>query len=147
MNQSGRGTAVSIRTVLASVLQHAQAQHAPLEQIQRQWRALVGRVLAAHTRPVSLRRGRLVVHADHPGDSFMLSYQRVTLLQHLQTMSNARVEEIVIRPGLLTKPVKRSRRTVRTSQTLRPAYRQAGRARRPRRGPATGRTHHDAISG
>ena len=88
-----------VRSVIDDILQHAAKTHRPLFAIQRRWPRLVGKQLAAHTRPVSLRRGRLVVHADRPGDSFALNYARPKLLKQLQDASPGGVEEIVIRAG------------------------------------------------
>ena len=62
-----------IGEVIQRVLTHAKQQHGALFAIQRDWTKLVGRALAGHTKPVSLHRGRLIVHADRPGDSFALS--------------------------------------------------------------------------
>ncbi len=88
-----------IDEVLSRVLQRTAAQHKSLFLIQRRWTRLVGKELAAHTKPVSLRRGRLVVHADCPGDSFALNYRRPQLLARLKTTTQERVEELVIRAG------------------------------------------------
>jgi len=87
-----------IDAVVHGILRQAAKQHGVLLDIQRAWRRLVGNTLAAHTRPVSLRGGRLIVAADRPGDGFALSYQRVRLLEHLRTTTEGRVEELVIRP-------------------------------------------------
>lgn len=88
-----------IGPVIQDVLKRVGTQHETLATIQRDWRRLVGKPLAAHTRPVSLRGGRLVVHAARPGDSFMLSYQRARLLERLQAATRGRVEEVIVRPG------------------------------------------------
>ena len=88
-----------IGAVLPAVLTRTQERHGALFAIQRKWSRLVGRALAAHTKPISLRRGRLVVSAARPGDSFMLSYQRAELLERLRGAATGGVEEIVIRPG------------------------------------------------
>ena len=88
-----------IDAVITSVLKQTKQQHGALFAIQRNWKRLVGKALAAHTKPVSLRRGRLVVHADRPGESFALSYQRPQLLGKLQGRMKERISEIVIRPG------------------------------------------------
>ncbi len=92
-------TAPRIGSVIPAVLRHAKQEHGPLFVVQRGWSRLVGKTLAAHTKPVSLRRGRLVVHADHPGDSFALNYQRPHLLKQLHEATQGRIEEIVIRAG------------------------------------------------
>ena len=91
--------AEQIGSVLAGVLTQARQRSGELAALQGRWGRLVGRALAAHTRPVSLRRGRLVVHAEQPGDGFTLSYQRQRLLERLQTKMRGKIEEIVIRPG------------------------------------------------
>ena len=88
-----------VRGVIDDVLRQTAKRQRPLFAIQRRWTRLVGKRLAAHTRPVSLRRGRLIVHADQPGDSFALSYARPRLLEQLQGSAAGGVEEIVIRAG------------------------------------------------
>jgi hypothetical protein len=98
-------TATRIGAVVPAVLRQAQQQHQALAKIQRSWSRLVGKRLAAYTKPVSLRRGRLVVHADRPGGSFTLSYQRAQLLERLHAITPGRVKELVIRPGDLQKDV------------------------------------------
>ncbi len=91
-----------IGALIPHVLKHVEAQHRPLVTIQQGWAGWVGKRLAAHTRPVSLQRGRLVVYVDRPGDNFALSYQRTQLLEQIQAATEGRVEEIVIRPGDIT---------------------------------------------
>lgn len=88
-----------IGPIVSAVLSQTKQSHGALHVVQRAWSRLVGKGLAAHTKPVSLRRGRLVVRADRPGDGFTLSYQRMQLLERLQDLTKGRVDEIVIRPG------------------------------------------------
>ena len=88
-----------VRGVIDDVLRQTAKRQRPLFAIQRRWTRLVGKRLAAHTRPVSLRRGRLIVHADQPGDSFALNYARPRLLEQLQGSAAGGVEEIIIRAG------------------------------------------------
>ncbi len=88
-----------IGAIISLVLKQTQQQHGPLFTIQRGWKQFVGKELAAHTKPVSLRRGRLIVHVDRPGDSFALNYQRLRLMQKLRKATRGRVEEMVIRAG------------------------------------------------
>ena len=95
----GRDHAPRIGAVIPAVLKQTRQQHGPLFAVQRGWKRLVGKELAAHTKPVSLRRGRLVIHVDRPGDSFALSYQRPRLMQRLDAVTRGRVEDIVIRAG------------------------------------------------
>lgn len=88
-----------VSALISDVMRRAAREYRPLFAIQRSWSKLVGKQLATHTRPVSLRRGRLVVHADRPGDSFALNYARPKLLKRLQAAKQGGVEEIVIRAG------------------------------------------------
>ena len=91
-----------VGALIPEMMRRTAKEHRPLFAIQRRWPRLVGKQLAAHTRPVSLRRGRLVVHADRPGDSFALNYARPKLLKHLQGTKQGGVEEIIIRAGSIS---------------------------------------------
>ena len=88
-----------IGTVIPAVIRQLERQQGALQTVQREWARLVGKRLAAHTRPVSLRRGRLVVHVERPGDGFALNYARPALLERLRASTQGKAEEIVIRPG------------------------------------------------
>ena len=85
--------------LIPAVLQRMGERHGALFEIQRDWSRLVGRRLAAHTKPIGLRRGVLTVHIDRPGDGFALSYRKPELLERLRAATQGKVEEIVIRPG------------------------------------------------
>ena len=91
----------AIGALLPAVLQQVERHAKPLQTIQARWGRLVGRALAGHTKPVSLRRGRLIVLAEQPGDGFALNYRRAQLLERLQRTRECRglIQEIVIRPG------------------------------------------------
>lgn len=88
-----------IRALLPGILRQAAQRHKTLRTIQRGWGRLVGKQLAAHARPVSLQRGRLVVAVDRPGDGFLLSYQRAQVLARLQAKTGGAIRDIVIRPS------------------------------------------------
>ena len=96
---SSRKEPSSIATVLPAVLHQAQQRYGLLHQVQESWGTLVGKRLAAHTAPVSLRHGRLIVHVDRPGDGFTLNFQRQQLVSQLKARTNGAVEELVIRVG------------------------------------------------
>jgi len=103
-----------IAAVLPAVLQQAQQRYGALQQVQQCWGQLVGKLLASHTAPVSLRRGRLIVHVDRPGDSYTLNFQRQQILTQLKTSTKGLVEDIIIRVGDLpaatgARPRKRGR--------------------------------------
>lgn len=98
-----------IGALIPGVLKQMGERHGPLLEIQRDWGRAVGRRLAAHTRPVSLRRGILTVHADRPGDGFALSYRIPEALERFQTALPGKVERIVIRPAAIPAKDQRSR--------------------------------------
>ena len=85
--------------ILPGIVRLAQQRQKALATIQARWPRLVGPELAAHTKPVSLRRGRLVVHVAQPGDAFALSYERARVLARLQRVRDLKVEEVIIRAG------------------------------------------------
>ena len=87
-----------IGAILPDVLRHVGAQRETLATIHQRWGRLVGRQLAAHTKPVGLRRGRLIVRVDQPGDGFALSFRRTQVLDALGRLTNGRVTELIIRP-------------------------------------------------
>ena len=93
-----------IDALLPNVLKRMGERHGALFDIQRDWVRLVGRRLAAHTRPVSLRRGALTVHTHRPGDGYALTYRKPELLERLRAMAPGKVEEIVVRPGDIAGP-------------------------------------------
>ena len=87
-----------IDVLITGIMKQAEKQHEALFSIQREWPRLVGKPLAAHTKPVSLRHGKLVVQVDSPGDGFTLNYQRTRLLDRVRA-STDKVKDVVIRPG------------------------------------------------
>ena len=95
-----------IRALIPAVLRQVEQHQGTLAAIQREWRTLVGRRLAAGTRPASLRQKRLVVTVESPGEAFLLNYCRPPLLKRLRATTQGKVEEIIIRPG---SPQRRSR--------------------------------------
>ena len=99
-----RPNAERIGSLLPEVLKRMGERHSALFDIQRDWARLVGRRVAAHTRPVSVRRGVLTVHTHRPGDGYALTYQKPELLKRLRAMVPGKVEEIVIRPGNVAGP-------------------------------------------
>ena len=90
---------VPIGALIPAVLRHVEQEHGALATVRREWRKAVGNRLAAHAKPVSLRRGRLVVCVDRPGDGFALSYERAKLLERLRAATGGKIDELIIRPG------------------------------------------------
>ena len=93
-----KGKVEALGAILPGIRRAQQDAQRPLAIIQEAWPKLAG-VLAAHSKPVSLRKGRLVVHVDQHGDKFALSYQRPQLLEKLNGVSESTVVEIVFRDG------------------------------------------------
>lgn len=89
----------ALAEILPAILEAQQKAHRPIAMIQDAWPKLVGERVAAHSKPVSLRQGCLIVHVDQPGDSYMLSFQRSQLLKRLKEMSESTVDEIIFRAG------------------------------------------------
>lgn len=88
-----------IGAVIYGVLKHATERHNTLSLIRHQWPRWVGKELASHTSPASVRQGRLVVYAERPGDSFALNYRRRVVLERLRTATGGTINELVVRPG------------------------------------------------
>ena len=85
--------------LIPAVLKNVEREHNILEQVQRAWRDVAGRPLAAHSRPVSVRRGRVVVVVDDPGGNFTLRFERTRILERLRTLTDGKVTEMLVRPG------------------------------------------------
>jgi len=73
-----------------------------LARLFREWEDLVGAAVAAHSRPVSLVRGRLVVAVDQPGWAAQLGWLSDDVLRRLdEALGPGVVTELVVRvrPG------------------------------------------------
>jgi hypothetical protein len=88
-----------LSAILPAVLRQAAGQREALHRVQQRWARLVGRTLAAHSKPVSLRRGRLVVHVDRPGETFALSFRKADVLDQLAAEGRGQIVELILRPG------------------------------------------------
>ena len=88
-----------IGKLLEGWLAHAQKQQKPLFEVQKAWSKIVGKPLAAHTKAVSVRKGKLVIHVDRPGENFELSYDRECVLKRVKKITQNKVTEIVVRAG------------------------------------------------
>ena len=69
-----------------------------ITQLRRCWGALFRKDIAAHVRPVALRRGTLYVQTDEPGAHFTMSLRKPELIEHLRR-AGYQVDEIVVRIG------------------------------------------------
>ena len=89
----------AIQDVVAAILRQTAARHGAVSSLQQQWSRVVGKALAHHTRPVSVRRGVVYIQADEPGAGFTLSLQTPQLVQRLRHIAGPSITGIVIRPG------------------------------------------------
>ena len=94
----------AISDVLRQVIKQTEKKQSVLFSVQRKWKTLVGKPLAAHTRPASISQQRLIVLVERSGDGFILNYQRGRLLKRLARLTEGKVEELIIRVGELNKP-------------------------------------------
>ena len=92
-------SAQSIGKLLEGLLAQTHKQQSALFEIQQAWQKIVGKRFAAHTKPVGIRKGKLVIHVDRPGENFELSYDRRRLLEIIKKLTLGKVTEIVIRAG------------------------------------------------
>ena len=88
-----------IGELIPNIIRKASVAHQTIQQLQQEWRRLVGKELASHTRPASLRRKTLCVYTDEPGASFLLSMGKGALLAKLNQHTHGQIEELIIRPG------------------------------------------------
>ena len=95
----------SLKELVPKVVQQAATATEAARALQRDWPKLVGKALARHTRPGSLRRKTLCVYTDDPGASFLLALEKPQLLAKLRARAHTDINEIVVRPGDLEKPV------------------------------------------
>ncbi|MBI4323418.1 MAG: DUF721 domain-containing protein [Candidatus Omnitrophica bacterium] len=88
-----------IGELIPKIVQQALTTHQTIQQLQQEWRRLVGKELAGHTRPASLRHKTLCVYTDEPGASFLLAMEKDALLAKLNQRTHGQIEELIIRPG------------------------------------------------
>ena len=88
-----------IGELIPEVLRQASKAHDALEQLQDGWARLVGRQLASHSSPTSLRRGKLYVAVDRPEASFLISFVKTRVLASLSQQTGHEIQEMVVRMG------------------------------------------------
>ena len=88
-----------ISKLLQGLLAHTHKQASALFEIQQAWEKIAGKSLAKHAKPVSLRKGKLVVHAERPGENFELNFERERVARQIKALVGDKVEQIIIRAG------------------------------------------------
>ncbi|MBI2884604.1 MAG: DUF721 domain-containing protein [Candidatus Omnitrophica bacterium] len=100
MTRQKRREVDPLGALLPGILKQAGARQQALQQVQAAWAAAVGRAMAAHTKPVSIRRGVVYVQTDEPGASFTLTFEKTRLVRALQQAApDAKIEDVVLRAG------------------------------------------------
>lgn len=99
--RKNNATSNPIGDLIPKILAETTKKHQALHQLQEQWARLVGKTLADHTKPVSIRRGIVYVHADQPGASYTLSLKKTTLLKRVEAAAGCPVSDLVVRAGTL----------------------------------------------
>lgn len=73
--------------------------------LQKEWTALVGEVVAAHTWPARIKFRKLYVAVDNSVWLHQLRYLKATLLENIQAqMEELQLEDIIFRIGELPEP-------------------------------------------
>ena len=73
--------------------------------LQKQWEALVGETVAAHTWPTGIKFRKLYVAVDHAVWLHQLRYLKATLLENIQArMEELQLEDIIFRIGEIPEP-------------------------------------------
>ncbi|MYA29097.1 MAG: DUF721 domain-containing protein [Nitrospira sp. SB0666_bin_27] len=96
----------SSRSVIKEISQsHGFAARLWEYRLQREWKALVGEVVAAHTWPARIKFQKLHVAVDNSVWLHQLLYLKATLMENIQTqMEELELEDIIFRIGELPEP-------------------------------------------
>ena len=96
----------SSRSVIKEISQsHGFATRLWEYRLQKQWNALVGEVVAAHTWPTRIKFRKLHVAVDNSVWLHQLLYLKATLMENIQTqMEELQLEDIIFRIGELPEP-------------------------------------------
>lgn len=89
----------SLKELIPKVVAQTATATEAARQLQQDWPKLVGKTLARHTRPGSLRRKTLCIFTDDPGAGFLLALEKPRLLTKLRACAHSEIEDIIIRPG------------------------------------------------
>lgn len=93
--------AIKIDHIIAGLLADTAKTQSPLLPLQEKWAELVGKRLAAYSRPVRIFKGKLFIHVEHPADSYELSFRRRQLESRIKAETQGVVSELVFRTGSL----------------------------------------------
>ena len=96
----------SSRSVIREISQsHGFAAHLWEYRLQKQWKGLVGEVVAAHTWPARIKFRKLHVAVDNSVWLHQLLYLKATLMENIQAqMEELQLEDIIFRIGELPEP-------------------------------------------
>ena len=96
----------SSRSIIKEISQsHGFAVRLWEHRLQKEWEALVGEVVAAHTWPARIKFRKLYVDVDNSVWLHQLLYLKATLMENIQTrMEELQLEDIIFRIGELPEP-------------------------------------------
>ena len=96
----------SSRSIIKEISQsHGFAVRLWEHRLQKEWKALVGEVVAAHTWPARIKFRKLYVAVDNSVWLHQLRYLKATLLENIQArMEELQLEDIIFRIGELPEP-------------------------------------------
>ena len=93
------GSSQPIGKLLEGWLAQTHKQQSALFEVQQAWSKIAGRTISAHTKPGRVRKARLTVHVDRPGENFLLSYERERVLERIKKLTQGKITEMVVRAG------------------------------------------------
>lgn len=91
----------SIGHIIPAVIRDVASQRQPVQDLQQGWERLVGKELAAHTRPARLRGSTLYVQTDDPGANYLFSLEKPRILAAIRSQTSHRIDDVIVRTGEL----------------------------------------------
>jgi predicted nucleic acid-binding Zn ribbon protein len=90
----------SLKSVLKGIIKDLGKKRLTEEEIKKAWGSAVGKKAASHTKPVSLKKARLVVNVDRSAWLYELTLKKREILEKLQAKLEAKkIKEIRFRIG------------------------------------------------
>ncbi|NQU73587.1 MAG: DUF721 domain-containing protein [Candidatus Omnitrophica bacterium] len=89
-----------VNKVIADLSNSASKEHRPsAEEIKRLWKQAVGKMASQRSRPVSLKKGKLVVHVEDSSFLYNLTLRKREILKNLAKDLENGIQDIQFRIG------------------------------------------------
>ena len=89
-----------VKKVISKISEDEDGPRIKKEDMQSAWECVVGRRVAAHSKPVSLRKGRLVIHVSDSSLLYDLTCRKKTLLRKLSEKAKSKkIKQMQFRIG------------------------------------------------